>query len=107
MSLSGPADSVVVSITDKAGVLRQQFNLGPQPAGVADFTWDGSTLDGGTAADGTYNFTVKAVQGGNGVDATALAYGQVTAVSPAVDGAKVTVGNLGTVAIGDVKQVVQ
>lgn len=108
VSVSGPADDVVVSVTDATGNVLQQIDLGPQSAaGVVNFNWDGSTANGGTAADGQYSFTVAAKQGGNAVAASPLAYGRITAVAPAATGATVTVGNLGSVALSAVKQVVQ
>ncbi|HWI14193.1 MAG TPA: flagellar hook assembly protein FlgD [Burkholderiales bacterium] len=106
VTLSGPADKVIVSISDANGVLLDKVDIGPHPAGVANFSWDGST-DEGTAAEGRYAFSVAAVRGDAKVETSPLAYGRVTAVAPSASGASVTVGDLGTVALGDVKQIVQ
>jgi flagellar basal-body rod modification protein FlgD len=106
VTLSAPADKVIVSISDASGVLMERVDIGPQPAGVASFGWDGST-EQGKAADGRYTFSVAAVRGDTKIETTPLAYGRVTAVAPAATGASVTVGDLGTVALGDVKQIVQ
>ncbi len=106
VSLAQPADKVIVSVADANGVLQERMDIGPHPAGAVSFSWDGST-EQGKAADGRYTFTVTALRGDAKVDATALAYGRVTAVSPSAGGASVTVGELGTVALGDVRQIVQ
>ncbi|MGE5526869.1 MAG: flagellar hook assembly protein FlgD [Rhodospirillaceae bacterium] len=106
VSLAAPADKVIVSISDANGVLLERMDIGAQPAGVASFTWDGDS-EQGKAADGRYTFTVNAIRGDTRVESTALAYGRVTAVAPSAAGASVTVGDLGTVALTDVKQIVQ
>jgi flagellar basal-body rod modification protein FlgD len=106
VTLSAPADKVIVSISDASGVLMERVDIGPQPAGVASFGWDGST-EQGKAADGRYTFSVSAMRGDTKIETTPLAYGRVIAVAPAATGASVTVGDLGTVALGDVKQIVQ
>jgi flagellar basal-body rod modification protein FlgD len=86
--------------------LMERVDIGPQPAGVATFGWDGST-EQGKAADGRYTFSVTAMRGDTKIETTPLAYGRVIAVAPAATGASVTVGDIGTVALGDVKQIVQ
>jgi len=106
VTLDGAADRVVVSIIDKSGVLRQELDLGAQPAGTVNFAWDGATANG-RAKDGAYTFKVAAVRGDANVTATPLAYGRVTAVSPSASGATLTVDGVGSVAMADVKQIVQ
>jgi flagellar basal-body rod modification protein FlgD len=104
VSLPSPADRVVVTVSDAAGNLVQQIDLGAQPAGIASYVWDGSAVRG-SARDGTYVASVSATRGGQSVAASPLAAGRVTAVSPAADGAHVTVAGVGDVALSDVKQV--
>lgn len=105
-ALDGAADKVIVSITDRDGVLVSRIDLGPQAAGAVSFQWDGET-EQGEAADGRYRFTVTATRGETTVNATPLSYGRVTAVAPGAAGATLSVGELGSFAFNDVKQVVQ
>lgn len=106
VALGGPADKVIVAISDANGTLLERVDLGPKPAGVAGFGWDGTSGDR-KVADGRYTFTVTATRGDARVEAAPLAYGRVTAVSPAAEGASVTVGELGTVPLADVRQIVR
>jgi flagellar basal-body rod modification protein FlgD len=106
LTLSAPADRVVVSIADASGTVLDRVDLGPQAAGVASFGWDGATAQG-QASDGRYSFTVAATRGAAKVETSPLAYGRVTAVAPSATGASVTVGELGTVALSEVKQIVR
>ena len=106
VELAQPADKVIVTISDAAGNVREQVDLGPKAAGVSAFQWDGETPLG-TAKDGSYTFAVTASRGTTAITATPLAYGRVTAVAPGASGTEVTLGGLGTVPLSDVKQVVQ
>lgn len=107
VELTQPADKVIVSIKDASGNVLQQMDIGAQAAGVAAFQWDGSTSGGTAAADGAYTFSVNATRGGQKVDANPLAFGHVAAVSPGAQGATLTIGGIGNVALSDIKQVVQ
>ncbi len=106
VELAQPADKVVVSIHDVSGKVLQQVDIGAQAAGVAAFQWDGAT-NNGAAADGAYTFSVNATRGAQKVDASPLAFGQVTAVLPSAQGALLTIGGLGNVAFSDIRQVVR
>lgn len=106
VELAQPADKVVVSILDASGKVLQQVDIGAQAAGVAAFQWDGAT-GSGTAADGAYTFSVNATRGAEKVDASPLAFGQVSAVSPTAQGAMLAIGGLGNVALSDIRQVVR
>ena len=105
VSLQQAADSVVVSIVDGSGQLVHKVDLGAQAAGVLGFQWDGATDSGASAAPGSYSFSVQATQGGNKIDATALALGLVSGVTQGTDGIALKVNGIGQVALSDVKQV--
>jgi flagellar basal-body rod modification protein FlgD len=105
IDLPQATDSVVVSIRDSAGQVLHKVDLGPQAAGVLGFQWDGVTDSGASAASGSYSFSVEAVQGGNKVDATALAMGLVSGVAQGKDGVALKVNGMGSVALSDVRQV--
>ncbi|MBX9812850.1 MAG: flagellar hook assembly protein FlgD [Burkholderiales bacterium] len=106
VELAQPADKVIVSIHDASGNVLQQVDIGPQAAGVAAFQWDGVT-NGGTAADGVYKFSVSATSAGKKVDASPLSFGRVVAVTPGAQGAMLTIGEIGSVALSDIRQIVQ
>lgn len=103
--LAGAADNVTVTVTNSSGVAVRTMQLGSADAGSNMFSWDGKTDGGTTAADGTYTFTVSAVQGSNSVNATALAVGKVDSVVRSGTGFNLDVGSLGTVAYSDVREV--
>ena len=99
------ADKVVVSIRDGSGLVLHKVDLGPQAAGVLGFQWDGVTDSGASAVPGSYSFEVEAVQGGNKIDATALAFGLIIGVTQGKDGVALKVNGIGPVALSDVNQV--
>jgi flagellar basal-body rod modification protein FlgD len=71
-SLAGAASNVTVNVLNSSGQTVQTLNLGAMSSGFQDFTWDGSTAAGSTAAAGSYTFQVSATaSNGSGVGATA------------------------------------
>ena len=105
VNLPQAADKVVVSIVDGSGLAVHKVDLGAQAAGVVSFQWDGITDSGASAAPGSYSFAVEAVQGGNKIDAVALALGLVSSVKQGANGVMLNVNGVGSVALSDVKQV--
>ena len=107
VNLAQAADSVVVSVLDSSGQTVDTVDLGAQAAGVFGFQWDGSTNNGATAADGNYTFSVQASQGGNAINAAALAAGVVGGVTPGAAGAApvLQVNGVGQVALSAVAQI--
>lgn len=106
INLSSAADQVTIKILDSNGKVVQTEELGAHDAGVINIAWDGVLADGTTAADGTYRFTVEAVQGGSAVTATALQVGTVSAITRTSDGFKLDLGALGTVNYSDVLEII-
>ncbi|MBI5911020.1 MAG: flagellar hook assembly protein FlgD [Betaproteobacteria bacterium] len=105
VELPRAADQVALSIRDGSGQGVHEVDLGPQPAGVLGFQWDGVTDSGASAVPGSYSFAVEAVQGGKKIVATALALGLVSGVTQGKDGVALKVNGMGSVALSDVKQV--
>ena len=105
IELEGPADSVVVTIKDKSGNVMDTVDLGSKEAGMVNFGWDGTNADGTTAADGTYSFSVKAVQGGKEVKSTPLALGAVGSVTLGAQGPTINVSGLGALTLSQIKQI--
>jgi len=64
VDLPEPANAVRIQISDAKGQVVRQLDLGAQSAGLARFSWDGHSADGGDAPPGTYKITA-AYQAGN------------------------------------------
>lgn len=106
VDLPQSVDQLTVTIRNAAGAIVHSMDLGPKPGGIAAFAWDGTTDNGSAAAaDGTYSFSVSALQGGKKIDASTLALGQVNSVSPGKDGMLLDVGGLGIIGLADVKKI--
>ena len=73
---------VVLNISNSAGVLVKQIDLGAQSAGMANFSWDGTLGNGGKAPADTYTLSALyagATQGGTA--ASTYVNGTVESVS--------------------------
>src|ERR1700721_1995357 len=81
VSVPQTSSSVVLNITNSAGVLVRSIHLGAQSAGLANFTWNGQTSGGSSAPAGTYNLSaqVNGVSGSSAV--TTLVSGTVDSVT--------------------------
>ncbi len=106
VKLASAADSVTLTVKDSSGNVVSVQNLGAQKAGVFNFSWDGTTDAGTTAADGTYTVSVKALQGGKEVEATAMQFGTVSALVRSGSTFLLDLGSLGKVALSDVHQII-
>jgi len=78
-SLVSAAQNVTVTISDASGQTVKTLQLGPQGAGLQDFSWDGTTDSGATAAVGNYQFTVQA-SSSSGAAVKATSYNLQTVV---------------------------
>ncbi|MDD3650845.1 flagellar hook assembly protein FlgD [Immundisolibacter sp.] len=104
VNLPADAADLKISIYDAAGRLVRQVALGPQPAGIVRFSWDGSLPDGTGAAPGQYRVYADP---GTGEAMPTLAVGRVDSVLLGSDGqgAQLIVDGYGIADIGAVKQV--
>jgi flagellar basal-body rod modification protein FlgD len=59
ISVPQTTSQVVVNISNSAGVLVKQVNLGAQSAGMASFTWDGTIGNGSQAPADTYTLSAQ------------------------------------------------
>jgi flagellar basal-body rod modification protein FlgD len=89
------AAAVNVDILDDAGAVVQTLGLGPSPAGVRSFSWDGTRADGQPAADGAWRMRITATAGGQPVQATPLAAVRVQSVSNSASGVQLDLGSAG------------
>lgn len=65
IEIDSSAANVQVDITDEYGALVQRLNLGQQPAGLVNFSWDGVTSDGKRAEAGHYQVSARVIRGTN------------------------------------------
>ncbi len=80
-ALTDAASGVKIRVKTKVGNVLIENNLGAQPKGVHQFTWDGVDKNGNLVADGEYLFEVIAEGAdGNSVAGTAMTAGTVQAV---------------------------
>ncbi len=105
IDLAQSVDKVDIAIYDKAGALVRNIQLGAQPVGLVKWQWDGRNNTGVNVADGSYTFTVNAVQAGVKVDATALQFGMVNSVMQGKQGVALSVGQLEGIALSQVRQI--
>jgi len=105
VDLAQSADNVDIAIHDQAGALVRNFSLGPQPVGLANWQWDGRDNSGASVTEGSYTFTVDAVQAGNRVDAAALQFGMVNSVTQDNQGVALSVGQMDGIALSQVRQI--
>jgi flagellar basal-body rod modification protein FlgD len=79
--LAGEATSVKIIIRDAIGKVVRSEELGSQPAGVRNYTWDGKNDLGSTLNEGFYTFSVEALNlEGNPVQAETRSSGYVTGI---------------------------
>jgi len=112
-SIRGQADldastsKLVVRVTDQAGQLMRELDLGAQPAGPVQFSWDGTKDDGSYADPGLYNLRVQVEQNDSTETLQTQLFSQVDSVSIGGAGASLMLNleGLGPVAFETVKQI--
>lgn len=108
VNLPQSSGQVLLNITNSAGQLVSQINLGAQAAGMTSFSWDGKMGDGSQAPAGTYQLTATyagATQGSTA--ASTYVNGSVESVSmgSGSSGMTLNVAGIGSVAFSNVLQV--
>jgi flagellar basal-body rod modification protein FlgD len=107
VSVPQTTSQVVLNISDASGALVSQINLGAQSAGLANFSWNGTTNNGSRAPAGTYTLTAQyAGAASGGTAATTLVNGTVESVSMGAGSAGLTlnVAGIGSVPFSSVQQ---
>jgi flagellar basal-body rod modification protein FlgD len=99
------AGDVQVSIDDSSGNVVQTIDLGQQPVGLSQFSWNGTDSNGKTVAAGTYG--VSANNGGNSAALSTYAAGSVTGVGygGSSTGTYLQVAGIGGVPLSQVAQI--
>ena len=105
VSLTQPADSVSVTISDSAGNVVRNMQLGSQNGGDVAFQWDGMNEAGQPVADGAYTYSATAMLGGVKSSPATMSYGLVNSVTQGPQGATRNVAGIGPVSLASVRQI--
>ncbi len=107
VGLYSSASNVMVRVTDSAGTLVRELNLGTQPQGEVSFTWDGTTSDGTYAPPGQYQISAEAIQDGEPIVPYTLIKAKVTSVSLGGAGQEMALNleGLGPISFNDVAEI--
>lgn len=101
------ATDVVVDVVDRSGQVVRHLDLGPQAAGMAQFTWDGITAAGDRGAAGAYGIKASAVTGGQSTSLDVYAVDSIKSVTLNNNGTapQLNLSSLGSVDFSKVKQI--
>ena len=81
IELESSASNVQIDITDENGALVQQLNLGQQPSGMVNFSWDGIDAKGDRASAGHYQVSARVVRGSNIESAATVIEAEIKSVT--------------------------
>lgn len=107
VELDSSASDVAVNIYDTNGVVLGRVELGPQPFGLTQFSWDGTTIGGQRAPSGRYRIEVEATFGNTTESLTPQVIDQVRSLILGGGGQEMQVEleNLGRVNFSQVNQI--
>ncbi len=82
VNLPAGTGNLRIAITDPGGNIIRQIDMGNQPAGLVEFTWDGKRNDGSVAAQGNYLVTAQFDTDGDTAEAAeTLVFSKIDSVS--------------------------
>jgi flagellar basal-body rod modification protein FlgD len=101
------SSDVMLNITNSSGALVQSIDLGAQSAGLANFSWNGTTSTGTAAPAGTYNLsaTVNGVAAGTAVGTYVNGTVESVTMGSGTSGLTLNVAGLGSVPFSSVTQI--
>jgi flagellar basal-body rod modification protein FlgD len=107
VSVPQTSSQVTLNISNSAGVLVDSINLGAQPAGLANFSWNGQTSNGAAAPPGTYTLSAQVAGVASGTAVPTLVNGTVDSVTMGAGstGLTLNVAGLGSVPFSSVQQI--
>jgi flagellar basal-body rod modification protein FlgD len=107
VSVPANANAVTVEVVDQSGAVVKTISLGSPSAGLADFTWDGTTDSGARAPAGTYGFVAGGSVSGKGQQLSTLVSAQVSSITLNGSGGGLTLhlAGLGDVPFTAVQQI--
>ena len=108
IELESSAGSVQIDITDPSGQLVRRLDLGQQPPGLAEFTWDGRDSSGERAASGYYQVSARVLRGTNIESAPTVIEAEIQSVTLGQFGEGMTLNLAGGQAmpLGQVYQII-
>jgi flagellar basal-body rod modification protein FlgD len=106
VSVPQTTSAVTLDITNSSGVLVQQINLGAQPAGLANFSWNGQQGNGTPAPAGQYTLSAQVAGAGSGTAIGTYVDGTVQSVTMGAGSAlMVNVAGVGSVPFSSIEQI--
>jgi flagellar basal-body rod modification protein FlgD len=107
VSVSQTTSAVTLNISNSSGALVQQINLGAQPQGLANFSWNGTQGDGSQAPAGQYTLSAQVAGAAAGTAASTYVNGTVQSVTmgAGATGLTLNVAGLGSVPFSSVQQI--
>lgn len=107
VNLPAGVDNLTVTVTDSAGQVVDQIDLGTQAAGPVEFTWDGLSADGERMPAGSYGINAHAGNEGEGQSYQVMTAAQVQSVNLNAAGGSPTLNlqGLGEISLAAVRQV--
>jgi len=107
VSVPQTTPQVTLNIVNSAGALVQSLNLGAQPAGLANFSWNGQMSNGSQAPPGTYTLKAQVAGVSGGTAVTTLVNGTVDSVTmgSGSSGLTLNIAGLGSVPFSSVQQI--
>ncbi len=107
ISVPQTSSQVLLNVSTPAGVLVQQINLGAQPAGLANFTWNGTLGDGSAAPAGQYTLSAQVAGVASGTAVATYVNGTVQSVTMGAGstGLTLNVAGQGSVPFSSVQQI--
>lgn len=97
---------LTLELVDASGQTVRQLDLGKQPAGISDFSWDGLDANGAPAAAGSYTLRAS-LRGDDGSNIATSTYvsGLVRGVAPSNSGLQLDVTGLGSLSLSQVARI--
>ncbi len=107
VGLDNPASDVKVGVYNATGVLMREINLGTQPKGEVNFSWDGMMDSGDFAPPGRYQLIAQAEIDGDPVAPYLLTEARVNSVSIGAPGQGLALNlhGLGSISFNDVAEI--
>jgi flagellar basal-body rod modification protein FlgD len=105
--LATATSNLRATVYDAAGQVMQRFELGAQPAGMLEHTWNGLDANGAQLPPGQYRFTAEAMVDGKAQAVTTLVGAAVESVTLARKGQAPTlnIAGMGAVSLDAIKRV--
>ncbi|MBA1146960.1 flagellar hook assembly protein FlgD [Ectothiorhodospiraceae bacterium WFHF3C12] len=107
VNLPSGVDNLTVTVTDGAGQVVRQMEMGSHAGGAVDFSWDGVNAEGERMPSGSYTISANAGNDGEGQSFQVTTAAEVESVNLGAAGENPTLNlrGLGEVSLAAVRQV--